>query len=157
MKTNKTLDEVQVERQIKIWIANLQKKYEKYEQISNDLNKIKDYSQEGWLKHRKCILKDSYKNINELYNLIKTERGQDILGDVLFKFRCWDADSWSNYLLLGYKILLLTKDLNITKQVLNKVSGEQLEKEITADIIKIANAERIIFKNKEVDEDLNKE
>lgn len=148
MKNNDNVNIEETKKQINIWVVKFQELLKKFEQMSVEANN-KGLHSESMRKYRNCILKESFKNISELYKLVKSEKGQDVLGDILIIWRGWDANSWFKYLVLGYKVLLLTKDMNVVTQVIYIVTSDTLAEETLKAIAKIANAEKISFKGKQ--------
>lgn len=84
-------------------------------------------------------------------DLVKTEKGQDVLGEVLAD---WDRGNGFStefrQILLGYKVLLLTKDCSATCEAISQLVNDNgvRHKFIEKDVMRIARAEEIEYVGK---------
>ena len=140
-----------IEEEINAYIKQYKQFVQKSDEMINFLSK-QGYDINQVFKFAKRISKkESYKAVKELYEIIKTEKGQDVLGDVLVN---WQSADWFqrefHLILLGYKVLLLTKDISAVYKAVASVSNDDGVKcqYIEGDVMRIARAEGIEYVGK---------
>lgn len=141
-----------IEEKINAYIKEYKQVTQKDDEMIEDLDK-QGYPIDQAIKIAvRNSKKESYKKVKELYEIIKTEKGQDILGEVLLDWG--DKHNWFQYefhlILLGYKVLLLTKDISAVYKAFDHVVNDDgvKHKYIERDIMRIARAEGIEYVTK---------
>ena len=150
MNKNTDLDEKKMQQQLDLLIAKRKKISQRAEAIIKEELK-KGYSINTAVEVSKRFeLKENFKAVKELYDLVKTEKGQSVLGEVLISWRPDGAFNQDNYLniLLGYRALLLTKDWDDVKKALYRVSDDLVADQFMYSVFRIARAEDIGYKHK---------